>query len=180
MESSKLALAFQISFVFFIFLSIFSRLIYQNLFIFIIIFASISQKSVEKHYIFASLRFSWKFRYNPILGWRVQKSNSFPQLLSSSSFIMKIDQKWVQFSFLRFLWKFILLSKFQVESSKIVLTFWNFFIFIFIFPQSKISEKPVKFLSLKFSWKVMHNLILTWRVQKFPIFLHLHFCFCLN
>ena len=54
------------------------ELIFPDFFIFIFIFASISQKWLKK----MSLR---KFPHNLILTWRIQKSDSFFHIFSSSS-----------------------------------------------------------------------------------------------
>ena len=62
------------------------KLIFPHLFIYIFIFAWISQESLKKWVqIFFFLRFSWKFPYKLILIWTIQKSNWFFQVFSSSS-----------------------------------------------------------------------------------------------
>ena len=65
------------------------KLIFPNFFIFIFIFASISQKWLKIWVKKGFLRCSWKFLYNLILIWRIRKSKTFFQIfLSSSSFLL--------------------------------------------------------------------------------------------
>ena len=75
----------------------------------IFIFASISQKWFKKWLKNFFLRFSWKFPYNLILIWRIQRSNLFSHNFSfASSFLPRLVKnvlKMGQVFFLRFSWK---------------------------------------------------------------------------
>ena len=58
-------------------------------FIYIFLFASISQKCLKKWGKFCFLKFSWKLSYfMKTLIWRIQKSNLFFQIFSSSSLFL--------------------------------------------------------------------------------------------
>ena len=88
------------------------RFIFQNFFIFIFIFASISRKSLKNRVKYFLLRFSWKLVYNLILGWRIRILGLFFKISSSSSSFLlrlvknqsKIESKIFLF---RFSWKLV-------------------------------------------------------------------------
>ena len=92
------------------------ELIFPNSFVFIYIFASISQKFHKKWVKNFFLGFSWKLPHELILTWRIQNSGSFFQISSSSSsFVLrlvkslkkesKMSLKWVKTIFLGFSWR---------------------------------------------------------------------------
>ena len=77
------------------------KLIFQKTFVFIFVFVLISQKWLKKPVKQFFLRFSWKFLYNLIWIWKIQKSNSFFQIflsssLSSSSFLSRLVKNVLQ------------------------------------------------------------------------------------
>ena len=88
-----------------------------------------SQVKISKKTLF--LRFSWKVPYNVILTQRIQISNSFSQIFSSSSsFLSQLVKKWlpkrVKMIFLGFFWKFPYMVFFQLNNRGIYLKTWLF------------------------------------------------------
>ena len=87
-----------------------TKLIFPTCFIFIFIFASLI-KTINKWVKKIFLGFSWKLPYNLILIWKIQKSDSFFHIFSSSSsFLLRLVKNvlkngWKFFSH-RFSWKF--------------------------------------------------------------------------
>ena len=96
---------------------------FYQFFIFIFIFASISQKCLQKLVKSFSLLFSWKLPHFLILKWKMQKLKTFPPIFSPSfSFlpqlvknVLKNGQKF----FLRFSWKllYILILIWRIQKS---------------------------------------------------------------
>ena len=124
------------------------ELISPNFFIFIFNFASISKKWLKKWVKWFFLRFSWKFLYNLILIFRIQKSNSFfPNLFIFIFIFASVSQKCLS---KWFSWKLPHKSNFDMENGKVEMIFPYFFIFIFIFAsisQKVLEERPKKIFS---------------------------------
>ena len=141
---------------------------FSKSFIFIFIFVSISQKIGPKPVIFFYFLIFMKIRLKP--NFKMEGSKGvliFPNFIIYiylfSAQLMKNWSKSSQlFFFLRFSWKFVLWPKFRVESSKIGIIFWNFFIFSVTFVS--MSRKSFKNESKNFSlsWKLVYNLIVGW------------------
>ena len=124
--------------------------IFPYFFLFIFIFASISQKYPKKWVKTFSNRFSWKLPHDLILIWIIQKSNSFSQIFSSSSSFLPwlvkngLKKKWVKNFFLRFSWKFLynLISIWRIQEV-------NSFFQIFLWSSSFLSWLVKNVLSQK-------------------------------
>ena len=89
-----------------------------------------------------------------------------------ASISQKCPKKWSK-TFSPIFMKITTYPNFNMENSKIKLIFPNFFTFIFALISQKCLTKWVKNFFLRCSWKLPHNLILIWRIQKLKSFSHI-------